>query len=482
MSQSQIENLDVLPDNWVWTTIGDIADTTRQRTNPQNYPNLKFIGMENVEAHTMRLLGTVPASEMVSNAEHFYSGDVLYGRMRPYLNKVYQPDFEGLCSGEFIIFRRTPEIDNSYLQYFLNSWAFVSFTSHLTEGDRPRISFEQMAGYPFPLAPLAEQRRIVAAIETHFTRLDTAVATLHRLQANLKRYRAAVLKAACAGRLVPQDPTDEPATQLLARILTERRSRWQAANPGKKYQEPIPPDTSSLPDLPEGWVWTNIGYIFDVKLGSTPSRNKEEYWNGDIPWVSSGEVAFGRIKNTNEYISQAGFANSSVKLNPPGTVLLAMIGEGKTRGQAAILDIEATNNQNVAAILCSQTAIPSEWVFWWLMSRYEQTRRGGMGGMQPALNSERVKALFIPLAPLAEMQQILIQVEKLTSNLDQLEKAIRANLARSARLRQSILKRAFSGRLVPQEPNDEPASVLLERIKATRTGKAKSQQMKLEGV
>ena len=109
--------------------------------------------------------------------------------------------------------------------------------------------------YPIPLPPLPEQRRIVAEIEKQFTRLDAGVAALKRVQANLKRYRASVLKAACEGRLAPQDPADEPADRLLARILAERRAKWEAEHPGKKYVEPAAPVTDGLPELPVGWCW-----------------------------------------------------------------------------------------------------------------------------------------------------------------------------------------------------------------------------------
>ena len=201
-AKEQNSNGDDLPPGWVWTTLADATDPTRQRTNPQDYPHLPFVGMNHIEAHTMKLLGTIPSSEMRSSAEHFWPGDVLYGRLRPYLNKVYCADFEGLASGEFIVFRNVTHLVSRYLQYFLNSWDFVSFTSQVTEGDRPRISFDQMADYPFPLAPLPEQQRIVAAIEAQFTRLDAAKAGLERLAAQLQRYRASVLKAACEGWLV----------------------------------------------------------------------------------------------------------------------------------------------------------------------------------------------------------------------------------------------------------------------------------------
>jgi type I restriction enzyme S subunit len=144
--------------------------------------------------------------------------------------------------------------------------------------------------------------------------------------------------------------------------------------------------------------------------------------------------------------------------------MLGMIGEGKTRGQVAILDIYACHNQNSAAIRVSETGLPGEFVYYFLFGRYEETRQGSSGNNQPALNKSRVENILIPLPPLAEQHSIVAEVERRLSLIDQLEKTIEADLARANRLRQSILKRAFAGQLVPQDPNDEPASVLLERL------------------
>ena len=222
----------------------------------------------------MRLLGTVPASEMRSNAEYFERGDVLYGRLRPYLNKVFRADFEGLCSAEFIPFRKVSHLESRYLQYFLNSWEFVSFATHLNEGDRPRVRLEQIADYPFPLPPLPEQQRIVDEIEAQFTRLDAVVAALKRARANLRRYPGSVLKTACEGRLVPQNPTHEPAGQLLERILAERREQWNGRSP---YTEPTPPDITNLRELPVGWVWTMVEQLGDVIGGLTKNANRKTF-------------------------------------------------------------------------------------------------------------------------------------------------------------------------------------------------------------
>ena len=261
----------------------------------------------------------------------------------------------------------------------------------------------------------------------------------------------------------------EPADRLLERILVERRARWQSQGKrGHKYKEPVAPDTTDLPELPDGWVWSRIGNIFEVYVGSTPRRSRSDFWNGNIPWVSSGEVSFTRIKATRERITEKGLKNNSVTLHPKGTVLLGMIGEGKTRGQTSILDIPACNNQNSAAIRVSESELSPEYVFYYLWGQYDATRRIGSGNNQPALNKSRVQEMLIPLPPLEEQHRIVAEVERRLSVIQQAEAAVEASLKRAERLRQSILRQAFSGKLVPQDPNDEPASVLLERIRAER--------------
>jgi type I restriction enzyme S subunit len=149
-----------------------------------------------------------------------------------------------------------------------------------------------------------------------------------------------------------------------------------------------------------------------------------------------------------------------------------MIGEGKTRGQAAILAIAACNNQNSAAIRVSEAGLPPGYIFRFLEGQYEQTRQIGSGNNQPALNKSRVQNIVFPLPPLAEQHRIVSEVERRLSLADELATIVEHSLKRADRLRQAILARAFEGRLVPQDPNDEPASVLLERIRAERAAQA----------
>lgn len=276
------------------------------------------------------------------------------------------------------------------------------------------ISKRVAASIPLRLPPLAEQRRIVDAIEEHLTRIDSADQDVASAVARLGRYRMSILQS---------------------RI----RGDW--------------------PILPLG----NLGEVF---VGSTPSRADPSLWGGPVPWVSSGEVAFCRISETAETISKDAVRED--RIHPPGTVMLGMIGEGKTRGQAAILDVPAAHNQNSAAIrLDPEKALP-EWLYLVLLAQYEATRQAGSGGNQPALNKARVKALPVPTPPVEVQRVVVEQLDRLMAQIGRAASALESVAARSVALRQSVLAEAFCGRLLPQDPDDEPASRLVDRISRDR--------------
>ena len=397
------------------------------------------------------------------------------------------------------IFRVAPDaglVEPSLLRYSLiMAIQELEATEHLHGSTMKHINRGPFLAHTVPLPPRREQVRILEKLEELLSDLDAGAAELRAAQAKLKVYRQSLLKAAFNGELTTEWRKQqsqsgvvlgETGTDLLKRILKERRHQWDSlqtarfAKQGKAppqdlqpiFSEPVKRDEGEPSSVPEEWTWTCLGQCFRVEVGATPSRKEQSYWNGDVPWVSSGEVQFSRIAKTRESITTDGLSNSSTRINPRGSVMLGMIGEGKTRGQVALLDIDAANNQNCAAIWVSETSVPPEFVYFWLWSRYDETRRGSSGNNQPALNKTLVERIPMPLPPVDECKVIVELVSDAFDQAKRQEAAIDLALRQSEAQRKNILKAAFSGQLVPQDPNDEPASVLLDRIRAERAHKA----------
>ncbi len=314
-------------------------------------------------------------------------------------------------------------------------------------------------------APEAEQRRIVAAIEQQFTRLDAGVATLRRLQFALRRYRAAVLKAAVEGKLTEawraEHPDVEPACALLARILAERRARWEAdlqakgKDPAKgRYEEPAGPDTANLPELPKGWCWTTVEQVADNHdaLRRPVKEGDRAQMHGEFPYYG----ASGIIDHVNGYL----FDGEFLLLAEDGANLLS---------RSTPIAFQACGRfwpNNHAHIIAMCGGCPLGYLETFFNA--SDLKFSITGSAQPKLTQASLNVLPVPLPPLAEQEQIVAEVERRLSVMSDLETTVEANRKRAERLRQSILERAFSGQLVPQDPNDEPASVLLERIRAQR--------------
>ncbi len=371
-----------------------------------------------------------------------------------------------------------------WLRYIEQEW-----DSKATGTTFKAISGSVLRTQEIPLPPLPEQHRLVAEIEKQLTRLDAGVAALRRAQANLRRYKAAVLKAACEGRLVPQDPADEPAAVLLQRILAERRQRWEAEqiargkDPKKlKYKEPAPPDTSGLLELPEGWAWAICDQLISaIRSGSSAVPHNDPT---GFPILRSSSVRPRSIDYRDiRFLTEEDSKNENNFLRDGDLLFTRLSGSIEYVGNCAMVrGIRFQYIQYPDRLFCVKPIVPDLGAYIEVCFSAPSVRKQIMALAKSTAGHQRISmgaitGQIIPLPPLAEQQRIVTEVERRLSVVEELEAAVEANLKRAGRLRQAILKRAFEGKLVPQDPSDEPATVLLERIRAApgrRAGEAKS--------
>ena len=279
-----------------------------------------------------------------------------------------------------------------------------------------------------------------------------------------KKLRQKILDLAIRGKLVPQDPNDEPASVLLERIRAEKE---QLIKEGKikRAKKSAASDTShyeNVPfDVPDGWCWTTLGEIGNWQAGATPSRMQKDYYGGKIPWLKTGDLTDGYIYDIPETITDKALDETSVKLNPSGSVLIAMY--GATIGKVGILTCPATTNQAWCACV-GYKAVTQKYLFYFLLSHKEEFVKMGGGGAQPNISKEKITATLIPIPPIAEQNRITNEVEHLIALIESIE-FNRAKLDQSIRrCKDSILDLATSGKLVTQDSSDEPALELLKRI------------------
>lgn len=347
-----------------------------------------------------------------------------------------------------------------------------------------------LARFPMWLAPAAEQTRIIAKLEELLSDLDAGVAELKAAQKKLAQYRQSLLKAAVEGVLTAdwrtRNPPTETGAQLLQRILTERRARWEAKQLAKfkeqgktppkdwqkKYPEPVQPDTSGLPELPEGWVWATLGQL----LAELTSGSRD--W---APYYDRGSCVFVMAQNVRPWRPDFSFKQfvdppidhrdrirSEIQIDD----LLATI-VGANTGQVCRVAEPVTSHFVCQSVALIRLVLPSmaEFVNAVLNSEghgQRQFREMNYGAGRPHLSFDQLESVVVPLPPPDEQAQVVTRVSDALRTCELLETELLAVFNQSTAQRQNILRAAFTGQLVPQDPNDEPASVLLERIRAGR--------------
>ena len=262
-------------------------------------------------------------------------------------------------------------------------------------------------------------------------------------------------------------------------MFTFRKNGHFYEKVGKKG-EPVCIDDEIPFDIPDNWGWCRLGFIGDWGAGSTPKKGESKYYNnGTIPWLKTGDLNNGYINEVPEFITEIALKETSVRLNPIGSVLIAMY--GATIGKVGILNIEATTNQACCACL-PFNGIYNKFLFYYLMSQNKNFNKMGEGGAQPNISRTKIINYLFPIPPLKEQKRIVEKIEEIIPFVNEYgnykEDLDKLNSEFSNKLKSSILQEAIQGKLIPQDPNDEPASVLLERIKDEKERLIKEKKIK----
>ena len=476
-----------LPKGWAEASIDDISDVVRGISFPTNAKqptpqkgDIACLRTANVQAEVeWDDLWYVSETYVGRDEQFVQEDDILISTANSYelVGKVARVRTVPMRSslGAFIALMRCREaVTPAFLHHQMCSLevstrlrSMASTTTNISN-----ISTGKLRELVLRIAPLPEQHRIVEKIEELFSDLDAGVSALKRAKANLKRYRASVLKSAVEGRLTEEcrkeHPQAEDGGMLLDRILRERHPKWEKdqllkfkekgkqppENWESKYEEPSAPDASELPELPEGWVWATVDQVTDNHDGHRVPLKSEvrDTRAGQYPYYG----ASGVIDDIDDYL----FDGEYLLIAEDGANLLS---------RSTPIAFMATGRfwvNNHAHVVQTWGGVPLQYLSVFLNAT--NLALFVTGTAQPKLTQASLNKIVIPLPPLAEQKQIVALVEERLSQIDSAQKTIDAELIRSKRLRQSILKQAFEGKLVPQDPKDEPASVLLERIKASK--------------
>lgn len=494
---SELENC---PSGWVLTRLEEVTipvNTLNPSDTPQKEISYLDIGSINNELGLIEQPKVILGVDAPSRARQVViPGDTIYSTVRPYLQAIAMVPtnlMNPIASTGFCVLRPNEGINKKFLFYFVRSDQFLQEIVPLQRGvSYPAVRSKDVLSRDIPLPPSNEQNRIIDKLEELFSELDTGVKELKSAQVKLTQYRQSLLKSAVEGSLTQQwreansGSIQETGEQLLDRILTERRERWEEQKlaefkakdkkPPKnwqaKYPEPVKPDTQGLPELPSGWVWASLSQLVElIQIGPFGSLlHKSDYISGGIPLINPTHINNLKIEpDTNLTVTEEKLSDLQRYVMSEGDIVIGRRGE---MGRCALVsDVEKGWLCGTGSLFIRLLkSLNPEFYTWVLSSKRTKDflAEFSVGTTMQNLNQKILHSIPVPLLPMAEQIAASDILHAEYERIDNQLAGIQVTLNQSEAQRKNILKAAFSGQLVSQDSNDEPASVLLKKIKEER--------------
>ena len=435
-----------VPEGWAWARMSSLTQDLPYGTSKKSSSRgeIAVLRMGNLQQGEIDYSDLVYSSDKEDIDKYLLTyGDLLFNRTNSseWVGKtaIYRGEVSAIYAGYLIRIRSF--LDAEYLNSVMNS-KYAKEICLLVKTDavnQSNINATKLGRFLIPVPPLSEQVRISNMVSEALYWNNFIEIKKLELEQYIQQIKSKILDLAIRGKLVPQNPNDEPASVLLERIRAEKEELIKQGKikrdkkesiifrgDDNSYYEKIGNDIicidEELPfDIPHNWSWCRLGNIGDWAAGSTPSRSYPEYYNGTIPWLKTGDLNDGYITNIPESISEEALKNTSVRLNPSGSVLIAMY--GATIGKLGILTFPATTNQ--ACCACSPLdGINNHYLFYYLLSQKDNFVYRSVGGAQPNISKEKIVTTLMPVPPYEEQRQILDKIDIFFDLIRDIEKSL----------------------------------------------------------
>lgn len=449
---SHMIDMSLLPEGWRLKPLKQVTRPSKVKVDPRQCPDRPYLSLEHIESETTKILGRGTASDVRSTKAVFKAGDVLYGRLRPYLNKVARPDFDGVASTDILVFPPQQELDQRYLLRFLNSATVVDHAHHHSMGlQMPRIGFEVLGDIPIPLPPIHVQKQIAEILENLIDQVDSAKDRLATIPALLKKFRQSVLAAACSGQLTADwRESQSRLTEIDSFIQDIERAGLlsRAKTPKNAQSEPTP-----VFDVPDSWRWVSLRTLVELKGGVTKGEKRRAGQELiSVPYLRVANVQRGFLDLSDiKHIEATPKELEELRLQP-NDILFNEGGDRDKLGRGWVWEGQIDNciHQNhVFRGRLFDDRIPAK-----LVSLYGNSigaqhfiDEGKQTVNLASLSITKLGDMAFPLAPPEEMEEIMRQVESLFALADSIESRLTEATAQVGRTTQVILAKAFRGEL-----------------------------------